>query len=117
MVVKSLKVAVVGSRNCSDETYDLILKELPSNCSEIISGGAIGVDTLAKKAAESLSLKYICYEPDYKKYGKVAPILRNDEIADNSNLVLAFWDGKSKGTQNIILHCIKNNIPFKIIML
>lgn len=107
----------MGSRNCGETTVDLIIKQLPRNCSEIVSGGATGIDLLAKQASQKLSIKYTCFEPDYKTYGRSAPLIRNKTIADNSNLVLAFWDGKSKGTQNIILYCIKQNIPFKIFMI
>lgn len=110
-----IKVAVIGSRNCQNVTVDEVISYIPLNCSKIISGGAQGIDQLAKNAAVQLNIDYEEILPDYKKYGKSAPLKRNEEIAQNSYLVLAFWDLKSKGTAHIIDFCIKNYIPFKII--
>ena len=46
--------------------------------------------------------------PDYKKYpGRVAPLKRNIEIIERSDLVLAFWDGESHGTKFVIDNCRK----------
>lgn len=112
-----MRAAVIGSRSASPDTYKLILKNLPINCSEIISGGAEGVDTLAKKAAKELGIRYTCIYPNYKKYGKAAPIIRNREIAERADIVFAFWNGYSKGTRYVLLYCIKKRIPFKIYML
>ena len=110
-----MKIAIVGSRSADESCYEIILKNLPAECSEIVSGGAIGIDSLAKRAAHELGLGYKVFLPEYEKYGKAAPIKRNDEIIEYSDMVLVFWDLKSKGTQYTINECIKKNIPFKII--
>ena len=110
-----MKVAVIGSRECGSLTVDDIINYIPLNCSQIISGGAQGVDTLAKKAAEKLNITYTEILPDYKKYGRKAPLVRNEEIVKSSYYVLAFWDMESKGTASAINMCIKNYIPIKII--
>ena len=110
-----MKVAVIGSRNCGSLTVDDMIQYIPANCSQIISGGANGVDTLAKAAAEKLNIAYTEFLPDYKKYGRKAPIIRNEQIVKNAYYVLAFWDMESKGTASAIDLCIKNYIPFKII--
>lgn len=110
-----MKVAIVGSRNCGNLTVDDVIQYIPLNCSMIISGGAKGVDELAKEAALKLDLLYTEIKPDYEKYGKTAPLKRNEEIADSCYLLLAFWDLTSKGTANILVYCMKNYIPFKII--
>lgn len=96
-----MKLAIVGSR----EIKNIFIAEyLPTDVTEIVSGGARGVDTLAKKYALEHNLKYTEFLPDYKAYGRVAPLRRNDEIIDYADEILAFWDGKSKGTGYVIEH-------------
>lgn len=99
-----MKVAVVGSRNLNVRS---IQHYLPAETTEIVSGGAKGVDTAAKNFAKEMQYKYIELRPDYKKYGKAAPLKRNDEIIDCADLVIAIWDGKSKGTKYTIDRCKK----------
>ncbi len=112
-----MKVAVIGSRNVSEDAFDMIIEQIPAGCSEIVSGGARGIDTLAKRAARELGLKFTCRRPNYKKYGRVAPLIRNSEIVDMSDYVMAFWDGQSRGTRQAILCCIKRQKPFRIFLL
>jgi hypothetical protein len=112
-----MKVAVIGSRNAGSETLAMILKELPAGCSEIISGGAGGVDLFAKKAAVRLHLKYTCIRPRYQLYGRAAPLYRNNTIIERADCVLAFWDGCSKGTRQAIACCIQRRKPFKIFLI
>lgn len=101
-----MKAAIVGSRGLILNTSDISFY-LPAAVTEIVSGGAKGVDTLAKNFAIENNYKYIEFLPDYEKYGKAAPLRRNDKIIDYSNLVLALWDGKSKGTKYVIDKCKK----------
>ncbi|HEX3027058.1 MAG TPA: hypothetical protein VHR42_07510 [Clostridia bacterium] len=112
-----MKVAVVGSRNIYPDTFNRILSGIPAGCSEIISGGANGVDLLAKKAAKNLNIRYVCVRPNYRKFGRLAPLIRNSEIVDRSDCVLAFWDGVSRGTRHAIACCIKRRKPVKIILI
>ncbi len=112
-----MKVAVIGSRNAGEETYDMILRQLPKGCSEIITGGARGVDALAKKAAVRLGLKCTSIRPRYQRYGRAAPLVRNVDIVENADCVLAFWDGRSRGTRHALGCCIKFRKPFKIFLI
>ena len=61
------------------------------------------------------SLKYTEFLPRYNLYGKVAPLSRNLEIISYADMVLAFWDGKSRGTKFVIDNCKKINKPIRII--
>ena len=106
-----MKVAVIGSRGL--QVNDLG-KYLPDEVTEIISGGARGVDTSAREYATEHGLKLTEYLPEYNKYGRSAPLKRNITIIENADLVLAFWDGSSKGTKYVIENCKKRNIPLKI---
>jgi len=64
-----------------------------------VSGGARGVDTLAEKYADKNDIPKLIFLPDYAKYGKIAPLIRNKKIVDNSDIIIAFWDGVSRGTK------------------
>lgn len=103
-----MKVAVIGSRGlCVND----LGKYLPEGTIEIISGGAKGVDTSAKAYALSHGIKLTEFLPEYDKYGRGAPRKRNISIIEYADIVLAFWDGKSRGTKHVIDNCKKRNIP------
>lgn len=108
-----MKVAVIGSREFTD--FD-IAPYIPENTTEIVSGGAVGVDTVAKRYALKNNIKYKEFLPEYQKYGRRAPLVRNDAIIDYSDLVMAFWNGHSKGTKYVINQCQKKCVPLYIYM-
>ena len=103
-----MKVAVIGSRGlCIERLEDY----LPEDVTEIVSGGARGIDACAKNYALSHGLKLTEFLPEYGRYGRGAPLRRNIAIIEYADLVLAFWDGKSRGTKFVIDNCKKRNIP------
>lgn len=106
-----MKVAIVGSRELMLEDFS---KYLPAEVTEIVSGGARGIDRCAARYAKKVGLKLKEFLPDYDQYGKRAPLLRNLEIIEYADLVLAFWDGESRGTRFVIENCKKTNTPIKI---
>ncbi len=109
-----MKIAVIGSRslkNVSLENY------LPPDCTEIVSGGAKGIDSLAAVYAEEKGLSLTVFLPEYVRYGRAAPILRNRKIVDYADAVIAFWDGASKGTRSVIDYCEKVGKPCTVIFL
>ena len=106
-----MKVAIIGSRGL---LVDDLGKYLPDDTTEIISGGAKGVDGSAREYALRHGLKLTEYLPEYSRYGRAAPLKRNITIIENADLVLAFWDGTSHGTKFVIDNCEKRNIPIKI---
>lgn len=93
-----MNVANVGSRNLSPDVESY----LPGETTAIVTGGAKGVDQAAMDMAKRLSLELIVFRPDYKRYGRGAPIVRNQQIVQKADLVLAFRDGKSRGTKSSI---------------
>ena len=109
-----MKVAVVGSRGI---VLDDLGKYLPCSCSEIISGGATGVDTCAAEYARSHGIKLTEYLPDYRKYGRAAPIVRNKMIVEAADCVIAFWDGSSRGTLSVIGYCKKRSKPCTVLII
>jgi len=121
-----LKLAVVGSRSCSDDmliieylTYISVLWEDPkqedSFRMELVSGGAKGPDTIAERWAKVCRIPTKIFLPDWDKYGKAAGFIRNQQIVDYCNMVLAFWDRKSKGTKDSIDKALKAGKPVWIV--
>ena len=94
-----MKILIAGSRSIND--FDLT-KYVPEEATLIISGGAVGVDTLAEKYADKHRISKLILRPNYKKYAKGAPLIRNKEMVDIADMVIVIWDGKSRGTKNTI---------------
>ena len=109
-----MRVAVIGSRGLLVEDLE---KYLPDDTTGIISGGAKGVDASAREDALRHGLKLTEYLPEYSRYGRATPLKRNITIIENADLVLAFWDGTSRGTKFVIDNCEKRNIPIKVYLL
>lgn len=106
-----MKVAVIGSRGL---TVKELYRYLPAEVTEIVSGGARGVDTSAREYAMAKGIKLTEFLPEYQKYGKAAPLKRNITIIEYADLVLAFWDGKSRGTKFVIDQCKRLGVPVKV---
>lgn len=105
-----MNVAVIGSRGFND--YDRVVKVLDAinekvSISKIVSGGAIGADSLGELYANENEIETLIFKPDWAKFGKGAGLIRNKDIVDNSDIVVAFWDGISKGTKNSIDYATK----------
>ncbi len=106
-----MKTAVIGSRGLTVLNLE---KYLPNETDEIVSGGAKGIDASAREYALKNGIKLKEFLPEYEKYGKAAPLKRNDSIVDYADFVLVFWDGKSRGTKYVIDICKKKNKAIKI---
>ena len=94
-----MKVAIFGSRNLSVEKIEVFL---PKEVSEIVSGGAKGIDTCAVEYAKKQGLLYKEFFPKYSRFGRAAPLKRNEDIAEYADFGIAFWDGVSKGTAHTV---------------
>lgn len=113
--MKELRIIIAGSRDFND--YELLKKSvieiitkktmLP-DLTRIVSGGARGADTLGERFANEMGLEISRFIPDWDGLGKRAGYVRNAEMAkfavedDNDGMLIAFWDGKSKGTKHMI---------------
>ncbi len=106
-----MKVAVIGSRGLNVPSLG---DYLPEGTDEIVSGGAKGIDTSAREYALTHGLKLTEFLPEYDKYGRSAPLKRNITIIEHADLVLAFWDGQSRGTAFVIRKCREMNVPVKV---
>lgn len=109
-----MDVAIVGSRTGFTKDYVFnILNSYNKKIETVISGGAMGVDTFAEEWANLNNKKFIKIRPEDASV-KSDYIKRNIYIIHNSDLVIAFWDGISRGTKFVIDYCNKHN--FKIII-
>lgn len=100
-----MRLAIVGSREFED--YDLVCAEVAKiqktqNVDLIVSGGAKGADTLAKKFAARNHIPLMEFPPDYNRFGRYAPLQRNTLIVQNADTVLAFVAPSSRGTWDTI---------------
>lgn len=109
-----MKVAVVGSRGFKD--YNALCSVLGEyEITEIISGGAEGADKLAEAYADSKHINKNIFLPDWKTFSKSAGYLRNQQMVLAADIVIAFWDGVSKGTKLTIDLCKKHNVELRVV--
>jgi len=115
-----MNIGIVGGRDF--ENYDLLKEKLYDfidiravNVDTIVSGGAKGADSLAEKFAEDIGVQVMIFRPEYEKYGRRAPLERNTLIIKHSDVVFAFWDGKSRGTLDSITKAKKMDKELVII--
>ena len=106
-----MKVAIVGSRSIKK----INIENFVSQCDEIVSGGAIGVDCCVAEYARNNGNKYTEFLPQYELYGRAAPIVRNKKIVDYADKIIIFWDGISKGTLSVIKYAKKVGKTYEII--
>lgn len=109
-----MKIVVIGSRNLNINDLSVYL---PKNTSELVSGGAKGIDSDARAYAKKNNIPIKEFLPDYRRFGKGAPLKRNLQIIEYADEVLAFWDGKSRGTKYVIEQCRKLKVPVTVIKL
>ena len=109
-----MKLLIVGSRSITD--FDLS-PYVSDEVDTIISGGAGGVDTLAEQYADTHRLSKYIIRPQYRRYGRAAPIKRNEQMVDMTDAVLVIWDGKSKGTQSTVKYAQKAEKPLTVVNL
>ena len=104
-------IGIVGSRS--------IDSDLPENCitdnvTEILSGGAIGIDHAARRYAYKHQILITEILPEYDLYGRRAPLLRNDLIISLADKIYIFWDGKSRGTNYVIKKCQETHKAYEV---
>ena len=107
-----MKVLIAGSRSISD--FDLS-RYIPTGTELIITGGATGVDTIAEAYADKHKISKLIIRPEYSRYGKAAPLKRNEQMVDMADFVIVIWDGASKGALYTANYAKKKNKAVQII--
>ncbi len=113
-----MRLGVVGSRDFGDDelvwsTLDWV--HATYGITEIISGGARGPDRESVRWAKANNIPVTEHLADWEKHGRAAGYIRNHDIVTDSERILAFWDGVSKGTYHSITLARRHKIPRKII--
>lgn len=106
-----MKVIIAGGRDITD--YELVLSavsESQFDITEIVSGMASGVDALAVKYSKENNLPLNEFWAEWNLYGKSAGPIRNRRMAESADGLIAIWDGKSRGTKNMIDEATKRNL-------
>ncbi len=114
-----MKVIVAGGRGFND--YELMCEKLDNYLSnaqdvEIVCGGARGADALGAKYARERGYKIANFPADWDKYGNAAGHIRNQDMGWYADALVAFWDGKSAGTKNMIKFMTSLKKPMKTVM-
>lgn len=114
------KVIIAGGRDFNNyallqEYVDKFLSTYSSDSIEIVSGNARGADKLGERYAKEHNLPVKLFPANWDKYGKRAGYLRNQEMADYANMLIAFWDRKSKGTNHMINIAKKAGLIVKVV--
>lgn len=114
-----MKLAIVGSRNL-DKIEQTSMKSIRQyvqkhigQITEIVSGGARGADTYAELVAQEFGIPVKVFQADWEQYGRSAGPIRNKQIVDYADKVVAFYYGneRSKGAFNSIQQAIAQNKP------
>ena len=113
-----MRLAVVGTRTF--ERADLVDTHLDRWREThadlvVVSGGAMGADRLAASYAKRHNLPLIQYRADWARHGRRAGALRNKQIVDNADAVIAFWDEQSPGTRITLDMAARSGIPATVI--
>jgi hypothetical protein len=98
-----MKVIIAGSRTINN--YKLLksaIEDSKFKIDEIVSGVAKGIDTLGLRYAEENKIPVKCFPADWKKFKKKAGLIRNREMAEYADGLIAIWDGYSRGTKHMI---------------
>lgn len=128
-----MRVIVAGGRDFNDyqlmcARLDHFFQNVDKNKLVIVNGDgpglwdkenkcyiAEGADQLAKRYARENNIKIDSYPPDWNKYGKAAGPIRNKQMAENADALVAFWDGKSRGTGGMIKLAEEHSLKIRVV--
>lgn len=119
--MEDYKVVIAGSRTFEDyeklkNVCDYMLSEKTKTHNiVIVSGCAKGADTLGEKYAAERGYEVLKFPADWNSYGKLAGFIRNTEMAKVGNACICFWNGKSKGTENMIDNATRLGLKVKVV--
>lgn len=109
-----LKIGIVGTRKpkITFEEFSKIIDDYKPT--HIVSGGAKGIDTFAENYAKLNNIPFTTFPPEYNKYGRIATFIRNQQIVDASDMIIAFSSKESKGTIDTIRRTKRSNKSLKV---
>ena len=115
------RVIIAGTRSFND--YKLLCASCNNLLSEkqrthtvvVISGTARGADQMGERYARERGFQLRRFPADWEQHGKSAGHIRNAKMADNADALIAFWDGQSRGTKNMIDNARRKGLAIRII--
>lgn len=116
------RVIVAGSRDFADYSKlravcdNLLEDKRQTHDIVIVSGGAQGADSLGEEYARERDYGVKRFPADWERFGRAAGPVRNAVMADNADALIAFWDGKSRGTRNMIDTAGKKGLVIRTVM-
>ncbi len=118
----TLNVIIAGSRNFDD--YDLLCRECDAVLNgkaakhhiTIFSGCANGADTLGERYAKEHGYDIRRFPANWKEHGKAAGPIRNARMVADANILIAFWDGSSRGTRHIIVTAESRGLEVNVVV-
>lgn len=118
--ISKYKVIIAGCRDFADyellkEKCDFYLQNQKPENVVIVSGHASGADALGERYAQERGLQLETYPADWKAHGRAAGPIRNAQMASVARTLIAFWDGKSRGTKNIIDTTTKRGLKVAVV--
>lgn len=113
------RVIIAGGRNFDDyvilkRTMDKILANITEGV-VVVCGMARGADTLGEQYAREKGYEVNYFPADWNKYGKSAGYRRNEQMAQNADALVAFWDGQSRGTKHMIDLAYRYGLKVRVI--
>lgn len=118
-----MRIIISGTRDFDD--YELLSNEVDKfiedslkefDCEfEIVSGTCRGADSLGERYAEEKGYTIKRFNPNWNEYGRSAGIIRNQMMASYADTLITFWDGKSRGTKNMIDEAQKRGLNIVIV--
>ena len=113
-----MRVIIAGGRDFDD--YPLLKEKCNYFLSKregviVISGGAKGTDALGERYAREMEFPVVVVPAEWARYGNSAGVLRNRQMAETADVLIAFWDGESPGTRNMIHEMKRIGKPLRIV--
>lgn len=119
--MSTVKVIVAGGRDFTDQsrltlTLDLVLELIreDSDTMTVVSGNARGVDKMGEAWAHHKGVTVEVYRAEWGRLGRGAGFARNTKMAEVADRLVAFWDGKSKGTGHMIAEARYRQLPLEV---
>lgn len=119
-----MRLIIAGSRSFRD--YNILVDNIEILCFkcdvsphdlEIISGGAVGADSLGEIYAQKNNLPLTIMKANWDVHGKSAGMVRNSNMSEIADACIVFWDGKSRGSKNMIDIATKKGLKLFWIMI
>ena len=107
-----MKYIIAGGRDFNNYSIARSTIDRFSNIDEIVSGDARGADTQGVIYGTQYNIKVVHFPAQWDLYGKSAGFIRNAEMGEYADALIAFWNGKSKGTAHMIQTMKRNGKPY-----